>query len=157
MNFSQLTDNNSMLRVILFILFSLLSNTLLADSLDIGFKKIDLPNEWVIKNTKALTKRRMTLIFHKDKKDLLGKVVVIDVSKANEITKNCPKDGEIFNNKVCLVYIKDKKDKSKSMPFIHFIKSSKDNTKHKEVTLAFDKTKDKKAYNKLAKYLGSKL
>lgn len=142
---------------LLVLLFTLLTQLAFTSEIDLGFKKLSLPNDWVIKTTKTMTSNEMTLIFHKEDKNLLGKLIVLNVSKQKEITKNCPEKGEIINKKVCLVFIVDKKDKSKAMPFIHFIQSSPDNKRHKEITLAFDLTKNKDIYKDLANYLGSKI
>lgn len=141
-----------MKRLLLFILLSLPA---ISAEIKLSSKSIKLPDEWVIKESKALMKQHMTLIFHKEEKSLLGRMIILDVAKSKGLSKNCPQDGEIIAKKVCLVFIKDKKNPKKNMPFIHFIYTDK--KKVQEVTLAFDKTENKKIYKELAKYLGSKI
>lgn len=134
-----------------------MSNLALTSEIDLGSKKIKLPKNWIIKESNALMNQNMTLIFNKEHKEVLGRLVSLDVSTNKGIKKNCPSEGEVISEKVCLVFIKDKKDPTKSMPFIHFIHQSK--KRIKEITLAFDKTenKNKTIYKDLAKELGKEL
>lgn len=137
--------------------FLFMSNLALTSEIDLGSEKIKLPKNWIVKESNALLNQNITLIFNKKHKEILGRLVSLDVSTNKGIKKNCPIDGEVISEKICLVFVKDKKDPTKTMPFIHFIHQSKKYIK--EVTLAFDKTenKNKAIYKELANELGKEL